>query len=311
VEIFSDEICYRLQEMVKEKGKLQGTVHSVFNRVCNISFKDCQIISLILGSIPIKPMAISLNTVEINSMHDLGLEQGQRVIFEDDILRLPEANLEVNISEAKPVNCSPVFDNEKEDIHKVEAKFLELPLILQRGNCKGLLPVISEFDEISAEKFVPNRYSEFALPRINTLMQAIKSGVLEKIIDSSRGIAGFGPGLTPSSDDMIIGLMISMIYAAKYYGFPEGYVNAINTALLKGAEGRTNQLSYEMMFFAAKGEVTSNLHQLMSSIYFKSDKNLYDSVLEVMDYGETSGSDMLLGIYLGCRICADLKLTTN
>jgi hypothetical protein len=310
MQIFANEICYKLREMLNEKVEIQGTIHSVFNRVCNITFKDWPIVSLLLDSVPMKPMAVSFKSFGNISMHELKMEAGQRVIYCEDKLMFLQSDLTLSLIKARTVDCRPVFDFEKTSIEEVKGNIKELRLILQQGNAKGLLAIASEFDEGFEDKhrkLLQNRYSEFALPRVINLVLAIKKGNLEEIFNASRGIAGFGPGLTPASDDMLIGFMISLIYAAEYYGLLKGHAEAINSALLKGAEGRTTQLSYEMMSFAAKGEVTRNLHQLMSCIYFKSEKNLYDSTLSVMDYGETSGSDMLLGIYLGCKVCTSLK----
>jgi hypothetical protein len=310
MQIFASEICYKLRGMLNEKIEIQGTIHSVFNRVCNITFKDSPIVSLLLDSVPMKPMAVSFKPLGNISMHELEMEAGQRVIYCEDKLMFPQLDLKLSLNKARTVDCRPVFEFEKRSIEEVKENIKELRLILQQGNTKGLLPIASEFDEgfeDKHKKLLQNRYSEFALPRVNKLVLAIKEGNLEEIFNASRGIAGFGPGLTPASDDMLIGLMISLIYAGEYYGLLKVHAEAINSALLKGAEGRTTQLSYEMMSFAAKGEVTRNLHQLMSRIYFNSEKDLYDSTLAVMDYGETSGSDMLLGIYLGCKVCTSLK----
>jgi hypothetical protein len=306
MQIFANEICYKLREMLNEEVEIQGTIHSV----CNITFKDWPIVSLLLDSVPMKPMAVSFKPLGNISMHELEMEAGQRVIYCEDKLIFPQLDLKLSLNKARTIDCRPVFEFKKRSIEEVRGNIKELRLILQQGNTKGLLPIVSEFDEgleDKHKKLLQNRYSEFALPRVNKLVLAIKEGNLEETFNASRGIAGFGPGLTPASDDMLIGLMISLIYAAEYYGLLKGYAEAINSALLKGAEGRTTQLSYEMMSFAAKGEVTKNLHQLMSGIYFNSEKDLYDSTLSVMDYGETSGSDMLLGIYLGCKVCTSLK----
>lgn len=310
MQIFADEICYKLREMLNEKKKIQGTVHSVFNRVCNINFNGWPIVSLILESVPMKPMAVSFKSLGNKSMHELGLEADQSVVYCIDKLMFPESDLTLSLNKAKPIECRPVFEYKNRSIKDVEENISKLRSILLGGNAKGLLPIISEFDETiekKHEKLLQNRYSEFALQRIKKLVLAIKEGAPEEICNASRGIAGFGPGLTPAADDMLIGLMISLIYAAEYYSWKKEHAEAINSALLKGAEGRTTQLSYEMMSFASKGEVTKNLHKLMGCIYFNTGESLYESTLDVMDYGETSGSDMLLGIYLGCCVCTSLK----
>ncbi len=310
MQVFAEEICYKLHDILKDKKELQGVVHSVFNRVCNISFQNIPIVSLILKSIPMKPMAVSINVTVNMSMHELGIEAGQKVIYHHDKLEVPEAGLILYFSNSIDIQCGPSFSFNKENINRVKANIDELRLALKQGNPLGLLPIVSNFEETFGEQLnaIPqNRYSQFAWPRINKLILAVKQGEPIEITSASRGIAGFGPGLTPSSDDMLIGLMISFIYAAHYYDWEKGKAEAINEAILKGAEGRTNQLSYEMMSYAAQGEVIKNIHQLMNSIYFNTEQSLYKSALEVMNYGETSGADLLTGIYIGCKICANIK----
>jgi hypothetical protein len=207
-------------------------------------------------------------------------------------------------------DCTPYFDSNKVAVSEVESNIRELGLIIEQGNPLGLLPVVYNFDFALEEHGISipqNRYSEFAWPKINKLISALSQGSLMEITKSSREISGFGPGLTPSSDDFLAGLMISLIYAFHYYNWNREKVVLINTAILKGAEGRTTRLSYEMMSFASKGEVTKSIHQLMNCIYFNTKQPMYRNVLDVMDYGETSGTDLVSGIYIGCKICSQIK----
>jgi hypothetical protein len=313
MQVFAEEMCYKLQHILKDKKEIHGTVHSVFNRVCNITFKDWPIVSLISENIPMKPMSISLKALENVSMHELGLEVAQRVVYHADRLEIPEACFTMYLSNSRCIDCSPVFDFDMGNTRQVKAKIDELRLVLEQGNPMGLLRVVSNFDAAMGEQYntIPqNRYSEFAWPRVSKLICSISEGDLTEITNASRGIAGFGPGLTPSSDDMLIGFMISLIYAAHYYNWGRQWAEDINSAILKGAEGRTNQLSYEMMSYAAKGEVTKNIHQLMSCIYSNSTQLIHRSALDVMDYGETSGADMLLGIYMGCKTYVSMGKVT-
>lgn len=310
MQVCSEQIWHKLLHMLKNEEEAQGVVHSVFNRVCNIVFKDWPIAALMFEALPMKPMSISIKSLGNVSMHELGLEAGQRVIYSHDKIDFPEAGLSVDLKNAKAVECGPVFDFTKGSMSEIAANIEELRLVLQGGNAKGLLPIASEFDKLFGvlhETIPHNTYSEFIWTRIYRFISSVMEDDQEKISSTAREVAGFGPGLTPSTDDMLIGLMISMIYGGHYYNWEKGYAEAKNLAILKGAEGRTTQLSFELMSFAAQGEVTVNLHQLLGCIYSNSNKELYNSALSVMDYGETSGSDMLLGIYMGCRICSHIQ----
>lgn len=308
MESFAGEICYRLHHMLKNKEEIEGTVHSVFNRVCNITFDNWPIVSLINESLPIKPMAVSLKFIDYISFHKLKILAGQRVIYRNDMLSIPETGFNLNLGSATAIECTPKFDFNTAAISNVRDNIRKFRLTLDMGNSRGLLPVVCDFEELIGEKnkiFPQNPYSQFAFPRIKKLILSINQEDPEQITEAGREAAGIGPGLTPSSDDMLTGLMISFIYAGHYYNWEKGRAQDINSAILKGAKGRTTQLSYEMMSFAVRGEVTKNIHQLMKCIYTNSNEEIFKSILDVMNYGETSGSDLLAGIYIGSKVCMD------
>lgn len=304
------EICYKLQNTLNNKKEFTGIIHSVFNRVCNITFDSLPIVSLILESIPMKPMAVSLKNSENFSMHYFGLKPGQRVVYSYNKLEILEANFTLYLNDLKSIDCRPNFNFSKGSIDQVRSNILELSYILENGNPSGLLPMLSDFKNSMGEKhkaIPPNIYSQFAWPRTIDLIKSITQLNFIEITNASRRIVGLGPGLTPSSDDMLIGLMISLIYASYYYNWNEDKIKSVNSSILNGAEGKTSQLSYEMMSFAAQGEVTENIHQLMTCIYSDNTQSFYKSTISVMDYGETSGSDLLLGIYIGCSISTNIN----
>jgi hypothetical protein len=56
------------------KKEIQGTIHTVFNGVCNITFKDSPIVSLLFESVPMKPMAIYIKQIREMSMHKRVME---------------------------------------------------------------------------------------------------------------------------------------------------------------------------------------------------------------------------------------------
>lgn len=307
---YGKEICRHVYYLLDGQKQIQGSIHSIFNRVCNLTFKDWPIISLMFNSLPIKPMAISFKPSKITSFHDLEIDKGHVVLYNDGQILVPQIGFRLNLKGAKVHDSRPAFEFDTGNDYDIRKNIAELRNILQKGNPLGLLPVICCFEESIGEIgdiISENRNSQFAWPRISNLIKSINQGDMRGISNSASNIAGFGPGLTPSADDMLVGIMISFIYAANYYNWQNDYEKSINSSILKGAEGKTTQLSYEIMSFAAQGEVTKNIHDLMKCIYSKPGKFLYENAMDVMNYGETSGSDLLTGIYIGCKISGLIK----
>jgi hypothetical protein len=71
VETFAEEICNKLNDMLKHSKEINGEIHSVFNRVFNITFPGWPIVSIISKNIPMKPMSVSLQPLVNKSMYDL------------------------------------------------------------------------------------------------------------------------------------------------------------------------------------------------------------------------------------------------
>ena len=302
------EMCLNTKKLLDNRSEIHGYVHSVFNRVCNIVTKDDLLIPVISNFVPNTPRSISLDLPMKESIKSLGLSRGMEIIIKNNVLKTVEEGFSLDLSEAKIWDAKPKFGSEKVE----KAQFLKnldilLSTFLHEGKFAGIAPVCLDLVENIISKpfgdnsIVNNHYSSFILPRILKLIDAYTLGSTELLKAQAKQIVGFGPGLTPSADDFLTGFMVANIYAANYYGQEIEGVMELNRAISEDAEYRTTKVSSEMLHFASVGEVSENTRALMLSLF--SDKNeakLINNIRSVINNGETSGSDLIAGAYIGC-----------
>jgi hypothetical protein len=134
------------------------------------------------------------------------------------------------------------------------------------------------------------------LPRsiLAGLEDAITSDDAEATAAAAAAIAGLGPGLTPSGDDVLIGLLATHAWAeaAGFAGDP-----ALRRAVVDAAAPRTTRLAAQLLAAAADGCVTAPLTNLLASVYRRGRRRAPD-VAAVLAIGGTSGADMLMGVLL-------------
>lgn len=118
---------------------------------------------------------------------------------------------------------------------------------------------------------------------------------------AAAALAGLGPGLTPSGDDLLAGAMIALALLAP------ARAPGVAARILAGARDRTTRISRAYLDAAAAGEAGEAWHALASLLAGPAGtdraRDLAGAVGRILSFGETSGSDMLAGFVLAMREC--------
>ena len=129
---------------------------------------------------------------------------------------------------------------------------------------------------------------------------------------TSRQLIGLGPGLTPSGDDVLAGLITSLHATCRAHGRLPSYNLQALTRIATEGKGKTTLISYEMLRHAARGHMTEAAESVIAGVLQGEDCR---TALALMaQYGATSGLDQLIGILLGIQLfyCLDeSQLATN
>jgi hypothetical protein len=111
-------------------------------------------------------------------------------------------------------------------------------------------------------------------------------------------IAGLGPGLTPSGDDVLAGALATHAWAEAAGLVEDG--GPLRLAITAAAVARTTRLAGQMIGAAAVGEVAAPLARVLDSL-FRRVATFPPDLAPLLAVGATSGSDLLAGVRLAGR----------
>ena len=310
-------ICEDLQKIILKGEIVRGYVHSVFKNACNIEC-DNLFITLLSKGKKMSPMSVIVGGFQQVDFNDLNIKQGLKFEFSKNEIYCSQRNLFIEMndvcnwsSHVKMItkNCSEnqLLENIKiiEQGLRTFGKFSGMgPLINMLG---GKLPglKIATFNQYPFDKnfeFIKDRF-------INFIYGVVKANV-DEIGCRAESVIGFGCGLTPAMDDFIGGLMISYIYMGSYYKLDNARIYEFNNKIINSSLHKTTRVSSEMLKHSSVGETNEAVMDFMASILNVYDENvsiIIKALIEVIGYGETSGTDTVLGIYVGLKILTNLE----
>jgi hypothetical protein len=287
----------------------EGTVHSVFKNAINILFEP-GLVSLVPETVQKGPLNVTLRLpAELTSLYSLGLETGDKVKVQGSILEH---------------GCHRLISFESAQIYSPKRKFTKPMLAddeikanlevmrktaLRFGNMVGigelLDPTTMRNGQAATKKL--NIFSSFASARIVRLEKAFRSGKEKALRDAVVELIGLGPGLTPSSDDMLAGLVLSCLLYAKNRWGAHPADPLIARAVAKEAHGRTTLLGEEYLQQAAVGRGNEAVMRACVALLTGGQESVERETRSVLEIGETSGTDTILGIFLGTMLCIGKK----
>lgn len=128
---------------------------------------------------------------------------------------------------------------------------------------------------------------------VAALATAWKSGDADAVLAAAAALAGWGPGLTPSGDDFLAGLMLALWAREGEAARP------LCAQIVAAAAPRTTRLSGAFLRAAADGLADERWHALLYALAGASGPALEQAAQAVLAFGATSGLDMLAGFLWG------------
>ena len=142
-----------------------------------------------------------------------------------------------------------------------------------------------------------------ALPRVCGLVRGLVSLDAPLVRESVAGLVGLGPGLTPSGDDYLAGLLVAMTCGDAGDAAP--LLGHVVAAL---APDRTTALAATLLSHAAAGAASEDAHLLLATILGAgSEPDAEAAALRLARRGHTSGWDTLAGLLLGIHLVLRLE----
>lgn len=305
-------ICKSIYEEIV-KREFIGEVHSVFNNSFNILDNNNLFYTFINSNKSMSPYCIRID--EDKSFLELGVNQKMEVRILQKKFIIKDLNTEIEFDKTKFWDKKPNLIFEISSINSVYLKLKYIgKFISQKGKRTGIFNLNTsllgrvegiEFD--LSEDITLSLADEFIKERFRSFIDSYIDEDTPNIYKKSKRIIGFGVGLTPSMDDFLSGLMISRVYYSYYLNLDMSNALKINKSIVNDIENKTTLVSENMLKFASNGEVNDDIRNLMTNILGNDSINSLKAKLEkIINFGETSGTDILLGIYTGSYIMLGL-----
>jgi hypothetical protein len=290
---------------LREGAGETGHVHSEFYRVINLAFPGRRLISVSQIDVSNSPTNIVTN-LKGCGWPELGVKAGAAVVMAGQLLCLGQVS--VDLSSASlwiPAIRQSIVSLPSQ---KIKRNILRLNSVAGLYvNRQGLSPLLPYLDELLAGgcplAVYGDPFLQTAANSIAGLIIAIKTADLPAVCQAARGLVGLGPGLTPSGDDFLSGLMAGMVFSQQIACLnPLVSAARINAAIVSQTEGRTNDISRQLLEFSARGEVTETMEAVILAVLRGPKAQLEQSIVRLVTVGASSGTDQLLGIMLGISL---------
>ena len=136
-----------------------------------------------------------------------------------------------------------------------------------------------------------------AAEAMSVLAEGLRRRNARMVREAAGRLAGLGPGLTPSGDDVLAGAMLALTLVRS----PQP--PRLREVILRAAAERTTRVSGAYLQAASRGEAGEAWHALRDALAPQTagPGALDSAARRVMAFGETSGADMLAGFVLGLR----------
>ncbi len=281
-----------LHRFLLERPQLELQVHSVFETSINL-MADEELLTMAADNRELMPMGFIVDTAELNHY---GLQAGDIVIYGQKIFQLPRGiRISLEGAEIRKVSLSETFESES-SIDQTSLQIIRRKLLeSEGGGISDLAALLPEADVIDSPL---NIYSKYIKEDLFAFLDALRKKDYVFAADLTERLLGFGPGLTPSGDDFLTGIILFLYYKEADNEFFQKIVTL--------ARQRTTVLSYHMINNAASGKAYESYLSLIRALAGQGQESLETLADRVLRYGASSGSDFLLGVY-----CAALILYEN
>jgi Protein of unknown function (DUF2877) len=297
-------------ERISKEGII-GYVQSIFKRSFFITTHDKKLLFIVKKELSNGPINIMIDLAANQDVSSMTLKIGDIVIRQNNSLLIGQS-LKILLDSAELWEPSKKLID-VDDIATVTKKInLVKRLAIKRGKHDGLGKLIEYEKEIMKGGEMQcaslNIVALMALPNLKELVRGVLVNDLRTVETGSNALIGLGLGLTPSADDTLAGIMTGLYILGNNFPMDMSYLLAVNKAVISKLDGtKTTIVSKEFLEYAAQGEAVESVINVINTVLSPSDNNLLNSRVEkLLEMGETSGTDIILGVILGLRIGLEL-----
>ncbi|WP_427889477.1 DUF2877 domain-containing protein [Kribbella sp. GL6] len=250
-----------------------GEVHSVFERVVNLITPDGWLITLAARTLDDAP-----NTARVDEASWTDVRAGE--LFTAEHGRLEVAGLTVDLRHA---------NRWQPQLPLLVAASCE-PAVVTLDEVLGAVGVAGGMVAVGATAF-EREQARLLREHSAGVVEALRLGDAAAVAVHVLGLVGLGPGLTPSGDDFLTGLLLSAASVRRLLA--PAVVDQVH---------RTTAVSAVTLTEAARGRVRQSLADLLHAVANGNQPAVRTAAVKVFAIGRTSGTDILSGVRAGLHL---------
>lgn len=277
------KISQPLFKALEVKPYICVQVHSVFNSACNLN-SELGLISVISETKRMNPRALMVN--DTNWFQHLQPNHMVELVFSQK--GSPPRPYQLKINPQSVIQFSPYLSHKISLTQQIKTTIYNYLYAHQKE--MGIYPLLCLSEKLamsSTVTYYSPMLSDYFLPKLFSFIDAVARYSLT--IDLTCFV-GFGSGLTPSSDDLLVGLL-SVLDLLEH-----PYFATLQSACLNAVD-RTTDVSRVMLQSACEHQYSQEIVELYSAI--NNEKHIGEAISHLLSIGHSSGHDTLCGIYIG------------
>lgn len=244
----------------------------------------------------------------LTSFDPNGFEIGMRMGYSDGCL-WSDSGMSFDVQGARVWYPADIAPEQYAPRALVRRRLEQLVDVIQRGHpdlpmdgdgksLAQVVPIVLKENSGSVwEEQIANPLVRAAIGPIAATSRACRDGDAVRVTRVGRELVGLGPGLTPSGDDFVGGLLFAAYYLKAAYPGTIAWDRASIDDFLGWARDKTNVISYAILRDHANGHGVDALHSVFAALAQGAEMGeVRARVGRLVAIGSTSGWDMLAGL---------------
>ncbi len=133
----------------------------------------------------------------------------------------------------------------------------------------------------------------------------------ERAARALASLLGLGTGLTPSGDDLVAGILASLVWQSNLGAIPAPFAKHLVESVREAAPGKTNHISARLLHHAGDGLLYAPAMELGAALLLGATDSIIAPARRLLSIGHSSGADLATGLLTGVVAGIEIEARTR
>lgn len=283
-----------------EAETITGRVHSCFDRTINLVDNKGRLFCVAELGGGMIPFGILLAPEDMQRFASPLLQAGMKVQLDCDEIAIDGARKKIGIAKATSIDCR--WGKADYDCPSVARLDALLSIVTAVAGERGHGFRIQSFADYETERNHGEEMDPFHRVLLGCLqksLSALRCGEIERGAGELLGMIGLGRGLTPSGDDLLVGICAALI-ASRQRPETKALFEQLARGFCRFSSGRTTDIGYAYLIHAFQGRFAERVAVFRAAVLEGwQDVGTMDALRWLLGFGAASGGETALGVLTG------------